>query len=275
MLVTDLAIRSKPSVATDSKVLGRLTTGDRVFILKGPVEGSGFAWYQVAHRDWESGEKPVGWIAAGSRDGEPWLEGRTSDCPPLPVEVGTFAAMTSLERLSCFGSRDLTFNAGGSGSGWMTSGLPIHGARPTGSTRSVMATTSAASVTSRSRRVSSCPGELPGEEESDLGYRVRGHFDDPASSTCRSGTVEWNDETNTETRHKDPVIESVLACRTRFVVTEMLRLHRVETGDTLSGIAGVYGVTPAALRAANPQVTDPSLIHPGDLLTIPGGGSTP
>ena len=64
VLVTDLAIRSKPSVATDSKVLGRLTTGDRVFILKGPVE-AGFAWYQVAHRDWESGEKPVGWIAAG------------------------------------------------------------------------------------------------------------------------------------------------------------------------------------------------------------------
>ena len=58
------------------------------------------------------------------------------------------------------------------------------------------------------------PSEPPGDEESDLGYRVRGHFDDPASSTCRSGTVEWNDETNTETLHKDPAIQSVLACRT-------------------------------------------------------------
>ena len=32
------------------------------------------------------------------------------------------------------------------------------------------------------------PGELPGDEDSDLGYRVRGHFDDPASTSCRSGT---------------------------------------------------------------------------------------
>ena len=52
-------------------------------------------------------------------------------------------------------------------------------------------------------------------------------------------------------------------------------LHEVQVHDTLSGIADAYGVTLAALLAANPQITDPSLIHPGDLLTIPGGGSTP
>ena len=274
MLVTDLAIRSKASVGTDSKVLGRLTTGDRVFILKGPVEGSGFAWYRVAHRDWESGEKPVGWIAAGSRDGEPWLEGRALDCPPLPVEIGTLAAMTSVERVSCFGSRDLMFNAGiaewmddfGPTMPWGTPGWlnPIGYGRNIGGLGDVAFTPGL-----------ELPGELPGDEDSDLGYRVRGHFDDPASTSCRSGTEEWNDETNTETRHKDPAVASVLACRTRFVVTEVLGLHQVATGDTLSRIADAYGVTQAALLAANPQVTDPSLIHPGDLLTIPGGGSTP
>ena len=52
-------------------------------------------------------------------------------------------------------------------------------------------------------------------------------------------------------------------------------LHRVQARDTLSGIADAYGVTLAALLAANPQITDRSLIHPGDLLTIPGGGSVP
>ena len=273
VLVTVLAIRSKPA-ATDSKVLGRLTTGDRVFILKGPVEDSGYAWYQVAPRDWETGETPVGWIAAGSRDGEPWLEGRTPDCPPLPVEVGTLAAMTSLERLSCFGSRDLTFNVGIGE--WADDFGPTHPwgmpdwLNPIGAGRSIGGLGDVAFAPGLE-----LPSELPGEEESDLGYRVRGHFDDPASSTCRSGTVEWNDETNTETRHKDPAVESVLACRTRFVVTEVLGLHRVQVGDTLSGIADVYGVTQAALLVANPQITDPSLIHPGDFLTIPGGGSTP
>ena len=87
--------------------------------------------------------------------------------------------------------------------------------------------------------------------------------------------MEWNDETNTETRHKDPAVGSVLACRTRFVVTEVLGLHQVATGDTLSRIADGYGVTLAALLAANPQITDPSLIHPRELLAIPRGGSTP
>ena len=274
VLVTDLAIRSEASVATDSKVLGRLTTGDRVFILKGPVEGSGFAWYQVAPRDWESGEKPVGWIAAGSRDGEPWLEGRTPDCPPLPVEIGTLAAMTSFERLSCFESRDLTFNAGIGE--WADDFGPTHPwgtpdwLDPIGAGRSIGDLGDVAFAPGLELR-----GELPGDEESDLGYRVRGHFDDPASSTCRSGTVEWNDETNTETRHKDPAVQSVLACRTRFVVTEVLGLHRVATGDTLSGIADVHGVTLAALLDANPQVTDPSLIHPGEVLVIPRLAAAP
>ena len=69
--------------------------------------------------------------------------------------------------------------------------------------------------------------------------------------------------------------EQVLGCRLRFVVTEWVALHRVETGDTLWGIADAYGVTLAALLAANPQITDRSLIHPGDFLTILGGGSTP
>jgi LysM repeat protein len=51
--------------------------------------------------------------------------------------------------------------------------------------------------------------------------------------------------------------------------------HRVKVGETLSGLADAFGVTQAALLAANPQITDPSLIHPRDILTIPGGGSTP
>ena len=44
---------------------------------------------------------------------------------------------------------------------------------------------------------------------------------------------------------------------------------RVIAGDTISGLAEAYGVSQAALLAANPHVTDPSLIHPGDMLVIP------
>ncbi len=43
----------------------------------------------------------------------------------------------------------------------------------------------------------------------------------------------------------------------------------VQSGDTMSGIAQKFGVTLAALEAANPQITNPDLIFPGQVLTIP------
>jgi spore coat assembly protein SafA len=46
--------------------------------------------------------------------------------------------------------------------------------------------------------------------------------------------------------------------------------YLVQSGDTLSGIAEKFGVSLSALEAANPQVSDPNLIFPGQVLTIPG-----
>ena len=42
----------------------------------------------------------------------------------------------------------------------------------------------------------------------------------------------------------------------------------VKKGDTLWGIASAYGVTLAALIAANPQIKNPNLIYPGDRVRI-------
>jgi len=47
--------------------------------------------------------------------------------------------------------------------------------------------------------------------------------------------------------------------------------YTVQSGDTLSGIAQRHGVSLAQLLQANPQITNPSLIHPGQQITIPGG----
>jgi tyrosinase len=44
----------------------------------------------------------------------------------------------------------------------------------------------------------------------------------------------------------------------------------VHSGDTLTAIATRFGVDLAALRAANPQVSDPDRIFPGQVVTIPG-----
>lgn len=46
-------------------------------------------------------------------------------------------------------------------------------------------------------------------------------------------------------------------------------LYRVQSGDSMTSIARHFGITPQALRAANPEIADPNLIHAGDLLRVP------
>ena len=46
-------------------------------------------------------------------------------------------------------------------------------------------------------------------------------------------------------------------------------LYVVKSGDTMFLIAQRFGVSLSALIAANPQITDPNLIYPGDVLCIP------
>jgi LysM repeat protein len=48
-----------------------------------------------------------------------------------------------------------------------------------------------------------------------------------------------------------------------------IEIYVVKPGDTLSGIAGRFGVTLGALEAANPQITNPDLIFPGQVIRIP------
>ena len=46
-------------------------------------------------------------------------------------------------------------------------------------------------------------------------------------------------------------------------------VYIVKKGDTLWAIAKRYGVTLAALIAANPQIKNPNLIYPGDRVKLP------
>ena len=46
-------------------------------------------------------------------------------------------------------------------------------------------------------------------------------------------------------------------------------LYRVQSGDSLTKIAAKFGITIAALKKANPEITDPSLLHVGDRIRIP------
>lgn len=69
-MVTDerLVIRTKPSTGVDSAIFKpRVYPGQRVLILEGPIEASGYPWYRVRLGGIE------GWAAGTGADGEPWL----------------------------------------------------------------------------------------------------------------------------------------------------------------------------------------------------------
>jgi LysM repeat protein len=51
--------------------------------------------------------------------------------------------------------------------------------------------------------------------------------------------------------------------------TALSNIYVVRAGDTLVGIAAKHGITLKALRAANPEVTDPRALRIGQKLVIP------
>jgi len=54
-----------------------------------------------------------------------------------------------------------------------------------------------------------------------------------------------------------------------------VRTHVVQPGEFLIRIAAEHGTTLAAILAANPQITNPGLIHVGDVITLPDMGAAP
>lgn len=77
-VITDnLRRRSKPEVSATSEIRGILQAGAKLWVLGGPVEGSGYWWYRVAIADptgvESAPDKGIGWVAAADRDGTPWI----------------------------------------------------------------------------------------------------------------------------------------------------------------------------------------------------------
>lgn len=279
VLVTNLVVRERPFVGHASTILQqRPDLGDRLFVVDGPEAGSGYVWYLVRLAD-ESAT--IGWVAAGSRQGEPWLLGQVPTCPDLPLGIETLLALDSVERLACFGRRDLTLDVikrGPYEDAW--------GDMPVGSPAWLNDSTDNSSVgapTSSTYAAAELPVRfLPGvplppamRDRSgpilDPVYRITGHFDDPAARTCRS--IIFDPGTGVE--RAVPVVGVVLDCRLRLVITSWVALHRVVPGETMSTIAADNGVTLQELFAANPQITVPALIRPGETVLIPGGAAVP
>jgi hypothetical protein len=106
-IVDGVRVRSRPEISAESALLEPLLPrGTPLFVLEGPVEGSGYDWYRVAPITLAQG--PDGWVAKGSRDGIPWLETGSVTCPAAPASVPALWALTPGQRLACFRRQSIT-----------------------------------------------------------------------------------------------------------------------------------------------------------------------
>jgi len=71
----DLNLRSQPWVGPDSRTYEPLLQrGNGLWVLGGPVAGSGYWWYHVAlATKWVGDTSGEGWVASAARDGTPWV----------------------------------------------------------------------------------------------------------------------------------------------------------------------------------------------------------
>ena len=67
----------------------------------------------------------------------------------------------------------------------------------------------------------------------------------------------------------------VLAVGQALIIPNRETRHTVRRGDTLYALARNYGVTLPRLLAANPQITNPDRIYPGQTVVIPEVGQKP
>lgn len=132
VLVDDLVVRSEPSVGASSAIVTpHLAADDRLFVLDGPVPGSGYAWYQVrAMPPDDSSARPSGWVAAASREGVPWIEGLTVACPSGAPNIAVLATLAAEERRACYGDAEITFAAWDCGVAFVDGPDPSDGSVP-------------------------------------------------------------------------------------------------------------------------------------------------
>jgi hypothetical protein len=105
-----LRVRSKPGTGSDSyPEEPLLPLGTQMYVLDGPVWASRHPWYEVVAIS--SRQLPSGWIASAEEDGEPWVAVDAFDCPPVPTDLSSLAALPPGVGLFCFPRVPITVEA--------------------------------------------------------------------------------------------------------------------------------------------------------------------
>jgi hypothetical protein len=123
-VVDGVTLRESPG--TGGGRIGTLARGSHNYVVDGPIEADGYAWYALSGPGLppSSGcitpvptdplECPTwfGWAAAGDLDGSAWFEPTAIDCPTAPLTAQeVILGRSNIQRLVCFGSEPITFRA--------------------------------------------------------------------------------------------------------------------------------------------------------------------
>ena len=232
VVTDDLRMRSKPGVAEDStKLEPLLQKGARLVVLDGPVQASGYDWYLVQPTIMADDTElyPFGWVAAAGKDGDPWIESRTPECPPLPTTAAQLEALSQTPvlfyEITCFGGRSMRFQARLGVPEARCGVEPDWGVDPSwfdrcGSDESFLVPLQAARdyawlAPIWAPGVDTDLGAVPNASIADMPLvEVTGMFDHPDAQTCR------NRPNRPLTPEPDPAL-TILRCRMKLVVTSM------------------------------------------------------
>jgi hypothetical protein len=192
---------------------GSLDVGKRVLLVDGPITIEGTDYWQIypSNDFYQLNSSPLGWAAASRADGTPNLAPYQPSCPsPDGLTAGQLAALDGLERLACYGDRELTLSgalkcesgiADGFLAGPMLSSttwcglddaLGVFGPVVTGLVRD--------------------PHGTPVFRGS---YELKGHLDDPGAAFCHQ--VPFGTSLGGSSDPGDP--GAIVECRMFFVVT--------------------------------------------------------
>jgi hypothetical protein len=216
VVATDgLRVRSKPGVGADSERLDpTLDEGTRFYVVAGPVEADGYQWIQIDPYTGDPG-LPFGWVAVGSREGEPWVAPFELGCDSVGITPEGLLASERLEMLYCHRDADLTVSgeiecAYGDVEGLSTGPEWLEFDR-----YCVFVVGDQFYGLVGKPLTSLLDAANPnGEGNSVRGfYEIVGHFDDPGAQECESGGFDGDT--------MDPA-QVILNCRTAFVVTEVI-----------------------------------------------------
>jgi hypothetical protein len=209
-----------------------LWEGALAWVIEGPVQGSGYEWYRIdpmgeVDLQYHPDPPPQGWVAAASKDGEPWIADWRM-CPLAPLDtVSDFDyPPQGLIGLSCNQSRTIEFVAMASrweancddgdwrlliepawfrGCGYRYV-LDREGGYPQWERAPLFFTLAPEA------EVDVSPAIETGEWTS---VRVTGHYDDPRAQGC---TLAERDDAVSEGPTDEDI---VLSCRSQFVVTRL------------------------------------------------------